>query len=59
MFFHRPLQELFRPFFRHGLVLDGLEEPSFTGGYDEEKIQSYYNFPQIPPIMAFRLRKTK
>lgn len=59
MFFHRPLHDLFRPFFRHGLVLDGLEEPSFTGGYDEEKIQSYCNFPQIPPIMAFRLRKKK
>jgi hypothetical protein len=53
------LHSLFRPFFQHGLVLDGLEEPSFASGPDTEKIQSYHNFPQIPPVMAFRLRKVK
>lgn len=56
MLFHRPLHDLFRPFFRCGLVLDGLEEPSFHKDPDEENIQSYYNFPQIPPVLAFRLR---
>ncbi len=57
MLFHRPLQDLFRPFFKHGLVVDGLEEPSFTSGPDRKKIQSFNNFPQIPPVMVFRMRK--
>lgn len=57
LYFHRSMTELFRPFFEAGLKLDGLEEPAFTSGPDKTKIQSYYNFPQIPPILIFRMVK--
>ncbi len=55
LYFHRSFQELFRPFFDAGFKLDGLEEPAFTCGPNEKKIQSYHNYPQIPPILVFRM----
>ncbi len=61
MYFHRPLHELFATFFKRGLVMDGLEEPTFTEEHPEVKQQgrpeSSRNYTQIPPIMAFRFRK--
>jgi len=55
LYFQRSFQELFKPFFEAGLKLDGLEEPSFVSGPNEKKIQSYHNFPQIPPVLVFRM----
>jgi hypothetical protein len=55
LYFHRSFQELFKPFFDAGFKLDGLEEPAFTVGPNVKKIQSYHNFPQIPPILVFRM----
>lgn len=61
MYFHRPLHELFATFFKRGLVMDGLEEPTFTEEHPEVKQQgrpeSSRNYTQIPPIMAVRFRK--
>ena len=56
--FHRPLHEIFGTFFKRGLVLDGLEEPSFTeADANPDRIVSTVNFPQLPALMAFRLRR--
>ncbi|TQW00832.1 methyltransferase type 11 [Cordyceps javanica] len=56
--FHRPLHELFATFFKAGLVMDALEEPSFTEEHETpQRIESTANFTQLPALMAFRLRK--
>ncbi|XWW93933.1 hypothetical protein V2A60_001872 [Cordyceps javanica] len=56
--FHRPLHELLGTFFKAGLVMDALEEPSFTEEHaTPERIESTANFTQLPALMAFRLRK--
>ena len=55
VYFHRPLFLLFEPFFRAGLVLDGLAEPVLArdqvpeGSIDEV-------FLEISPILVCRLR---
>ncbi|KAM5439250.1 hypothetical protein MferCBS31731_004671 [Microsporum ferrugineum] len=56
-YFHRPLHELFSPFFRAGLVLDALEE--FDEAYVKTRamdIGSLRQFTQFPKILAFRLK---
>lgn len=58
-YFHRPLHELFSPFFRAGLVLDALEEPNFDEAYVKTRamdIGSLRQFTQFPKILAFRLK---
>ncbi|POR33264.1 Uncharacterized protein TPAR_06542 [Tolypocladium paradoxum] len=61
LYFHRPLHELFGVFFKRELVMDALEEPSFTEEDAEvrqvQRAESHRNYTQIPPIMAFRMRK--
>ncbi|KAF2098952.1 hypothetical protein NA57DRAFT_56585 [Rhizodiscina lignyota] len=55
--FHRPLQDVFMPFFATGkLTLDGFKELAFQHEPDRAQIQSYHNFPQFPMLIAFRLR---
>lgn len=58
-YFHRPLHEILSVFFRHSLVLDGLEEPGFTARPSRHgnKELSWQNYNQVPPVMAFRLRR--
>ncbi|KAF7195355.1 Ubiquinone biosynthesis O-methyltransferase [Pseudocercospora fuligena] len=56
MVFHRPLWALMEPFFRCGLVLDGLREPAFEGERIPSQAQSYHNFQQTPMLLAYRLR---
>ncbi len=56
MIFHRPLHEIFQPFFAAGMVLDGMTEPVFKDDGDPVQLQSYHNFPQHPMLLAFRLR---
>ncbi|KJZ76427.1 hypothetical protein HIM_04156 [Hirsutella minnesotensis 3608] len=51
VYFHRPLHELLGTFFQRGLVMDAMKEPAFT------EAQSQGNNTQLPPIMAFRLRR--
>ena len=57
-YFHRPLGELLGQAFAAGLVLDGIEEPAFPKDADTEGRLSWYNFWQIPPVLAGRLRVT-
>ncbi|EME76917.1 uncharacterized protein MYCFIDRAFT_147438, partial [Pseudocercospora fijiensis CIRAD86] len=54
--FHRPLWALMEPFFRCGLVLDGIREPAFEGDPIPSQAQSYHNFQQTPMLLAYRLR---
>lgn len=57
-YFHRPLQELLRPFFDHGLVLDGLEERAFEGREDSSLRLTWDHFPEIPPVLVVRMRRS-
>lgn len=56
-YYHRPLYELLGEAFAVGLVLDALEEPGFTppGDVSGDPL-SWSAHPQIPPVMAGRLR---
>ncbi|KAH6608550.1 hypothetical protein Trco_001896 [Trichoderma cornu-damae] len=57
-YFHRPLHELLGVFFQRGLAMDALEEPSFT---EEDavpgRLEATANFPQLPALMSFRLKR--
>lgn len=55
--FHRPLHELFAPFFRVGLVMDALEEVNFDESFrDPLRDYAARNYAQFPKILAFRMR---
>ncbi|KAM0463068.1 hypothetical protein ACHAPV_003194 [Trichoderma viride] len=57
-YFHRPLHELFGVFFKRGLIMDALEEPSFTKeDVVPERLYATANFTQFPALMAFRFKK--
>ncbi|KAK4120101.1 S-adenosyl-L-methionine-dependent methyltransferase [Parathielavia appendiculata] len=57
LYFHRPMHELFATFFKAGLVMDAMEELAFTEeDAEEDRIESTTNFPQLPAILAFRMR---
>lgn len=53
-YFHRPLHALFGIFFRAGFVLDGLEEPAFRTRHKDERVLSWSNVPEIPPVLVAR-----
>lgn len=55
-YFPRPLSGLLAPFFAAGLVLDGLEEPAFPEPIGGQRALSWDAFPEIPPVLAGRLR---
>jgi SAM-dependent methyltransferase len=55
-YFHRPLQELLRPFLARGLVLDGLQERPFDSDENRPSRVSWDAFPEIPPVLVVRLR---
>ncbi|KAJ8119249.1 hypothetical protein ONZ43_g3763 [Nemania bipapillata] len=58
VYYHRPLHELFSTFFKTGLVMDAMEEPAFTAeDAVPESIGATPNFTQLPPILAFRMRR--
>jgi 2-polyprenyl-3-methyl-5-hydroxy-6-metoxy-1,4-benzoquinol methylase len=55
--YHRPLHELLGEAFAVGMVLDGLEEPSFGPEQaDSARPLSWDNLWQIPPVMVGRMR---
>jgi ubiquinone/menaquinone biosynthesis C-methylase UbiE len=57
MYYHRPLHALLGEAFAAGLVLDALEEPSFSAQEaDPARLLTWYNLPQIPPVLAGRMR---
>lgn len=55
-YFDRPLHALLRPFFEVGLALDGLEEPQFPPTVEPTRAMSTIAFPEIPPVLAGRMR---
>ncbi|MGH2598335.1 MAG: methyltransferase domain-containing protein [Dehalococcoidia bacterium] len=57
-YWDRPLHVLFGAAFRAGLVLDGLEEPSFAPDADrrEGNPVAWQNYTEIPPVLVARLR---
>jgi hypothetical protein len=56
-YFDRTLSTLFGAFFAAGFVLDGLEEPAFTEATaDPDRVFSWDNFPEIPPVLVARVR---
>ena len=54
-YFHRPLAELFRPFFAVGFMLDRLAEPTFGERANPQKIFDMV-FQDIPPALVMRWR---
>lgn len=54
-YFHRPLGVLLGAAFRHGLVMDGIEEPAFTTPPNPDRPLSWLSYPDIPPIFVGRL----
>jgi ubiquinone/menaquinone biosynthesis C-methylase UbiE len=55
-YFHRPLWMILEPFFRHGFVLDGLEEPLVTDSDRQRRETPTYVFTQIPGVLVARMR---
>ncbi len=51
-YFHRPLHELFAPFFAAGFAIDGLEERAFSG---ESSGLNWGSVGQIPPVLTVRM----
>ncbi len=54
-YFHRPLHEVLGTAFRHGLVMDGIEEPAFPEPAESRPF-SWLTYSDIPPVFAARLR---
>jgi len=55
LYFDRPLNELLRPFFEAGLMLDGIEEPTFPPRDDVPRLH-WDALAEIPPVLAARFR---
>lgn len=55
-YFHRPLHELFGACFAAGLVMDGLEEPSFGSDTPAPRSLGWGSYHDIPPVLVARLR---
>jgi 2-polyprenyl-3-methyl-5-hydroxy-6-metoxy-1,4-benzoquinol methylase len=53
-YFHRPLEAIVEPFFRHGLVLDGLREPLLDP--DPTRHSPNAVFAEIPGVLVLRFR---
>lgn len=51
-YFHRPLHQLFAPFFSAGFAINGLEERAFNGDGDR---LSWISLSQIPPVLTVRM----
>ena len=55
-YFHRPLSELLQSWFRHGFVLDGIEEPVLAPDAVPPGSPSAV-FTEVPPILVARMRR--
>jgi SAM-dependent methyltransferase len=55
-FFHRPLHALLNEAFKHGWILDGLDEPAFPKDTPAKSAFSQAKRPEIPPALVARLR---
>ena len=54
-YFHRPISELFRLWFAHGFVLDGVGEPVLPPG-NVRPGSTVGVFVEVPPILVARMR---
>ena len=56
-YFHRPISLLFNTCFKHGFVLDGMEEPLFPEGFQGASVMplSFANMRAIPPVLVARM----
>ena len=54
-YFHRPLQELLKPFHSQGMMLSGLEETSFRDASEARSPLSWDYYPEIPPVLVIRM----
>ena len=57
-YFHRPLNDLLRPFLNAGLALTGLEEAAFTDASTARGPLSWDHFHEIPPVLVVRFMNT-
>jgi len=57
--FHRPLRDLLAPAFAAGFLLDGMEESAFPPGSAGASPFAWQAFSDIPPVLAYRLRKLR
>jgi len=57
-YFHRTLADLLSSAFRHGLVMDGIEEPYFGPPEPGDRALSMRHFSETPMVLAIRLRGT-
>jgi SAM-dependent methyltransferase len=55
LYFERPLGQLLGTFLAAGMVLDGIEEPSFPGSTDRSALH-WESLPEIPPVLCCRFR---
>lgn len=57
-YFHRPLQEIFKPLFRNGFILDGFEERAFPPDYQGGTFPLSWNgnYSEIPPVLVARAK---
>lgn len=56
-YFHRPLWLILRPFFDHGFVLDGLEEPLVSPEHATSGTPAYV-YTELPGVLVARMRRT-
>jgi len=55
-YFHRPFQELLRPFLAYDMVITGLEETAFENASTAHGPLSWGHFQDIPPVLVIRLK---
>ncbi|MGB8646013.1 MAG: class I SAM-dependent methyltransferase [Anaerolineae bacterium] len=55
-YFHRTLADLLTPAFAAGLVIDGIEEPTFESREKGNRWLGWADFTEIPPVLGVRLR---
>ncbi len=55
-YFHRSLSDLLSACFDAGFMLDGLEEPAFAEPIQSDLVLNWGKYPDIPPVLACRLR---
>ena len=55
-YFHRPLNDLLRPFLAQGMAVTGLEETAFKDASAARGPLSWDHFAEIPPVLVVRLK---
>ena len=56
LYFHRSLTDLLSPFLAAGLVVDGIDEPTFPPEIVSDQPFAWENYREIPPVLAVRWR---